>query len=92
MNHEIQMNHMNRIECFLLKSIEYFNLNENRLNKMYIFILITNRIVVFFRIRYKLEELEMILFQMKSIIDYDDKNICMKETSYEKKMIVSTKS
>ena len=29
---------------------------------------------------------------MKSIIDYDDKNICMKETSYEKKMIVSTKS
>ena len=83
---------MNRIECFLLKSIEYFNLNENRLNELYIFILITNRIVVFFRIRYKLEEMEMILFQMKSIIIYDDKNICMKETSYEKKMIVSTKS
>ena len=36
--------------------------------------------------------MEMILFQMKSIIDYDDKNIYMKETSYEKKMIVSTKN
>ena len=60
--------------------------------KKYIFILITNRIVILFRIRYKLEEMEMILFQMKSIIYYDDKNICMKETSYEKKMIVSTKN